>query len=702
MAQALDPGAAPSTPALADSVTALRIAVLTGFAYYVGARIGLALTFEPLPMSVLWPPNALLLAALILTPRNWWWAAIAGAFPAHLLAELPAGVPLPMVLCWFVSNTAEALVGAIFLRHWSAQASLHTLRNVVGFCYAAVLAPFLSSFLDVAFVLSLGWSDDSFARLWQVRFFSNLLAILIFVPLVMTWSIVGADGWRYYARGRLPEIGALVAGLFAVSVVVFDSRLTSVSPPSAVLYLPVPFLIWAALRFGPALSSALFATVAFVVIWGASHGRGPFLEAAMQQDAMPIQLFLAGIAVPLLLLAAVIEERRDAERKLRASEELFASAFRHGPDPVCISRMRDGAVLEANHRWLQILGYAPDTSVGALAPLVDHLDEPSRRRLRALEFRDSLPGAEIELNLRDRLGVVHSAIVAVAQVEVQGEPCHITILRDITQQRRAENEAHDQRRQLTHLTRVASLSDFSSTIAHELNQPLTAILSNAQAALRFLSREPPNIVEIKTILGEIAEADKRAGLLIHHLRLLMKKGEEEFVPTDLNHLVAEALDLVRGEFLLRSVEVRTNYAPDLPQVLCDRVQVQQLILNLVGNACEAMQGQARGRTLSVSSSQAADGSVQVIVTDTGPGMSPDGLERAFDPFYTTKESGLGMGLAICRRIASAHGGMLTAQSRPGEGATFRLTLPPVVPGPRGANPSPHHLDAGTTSTATAS
>jgi len=655
----------------------LRVAALVGLGYYAGAHIGLALTFAPVPVSVLWPPNSLLLAALILTPRRWWWAALAGAFPAHLLAELQGGVPFTMVLCWFASNTAEAVLGAVFVRAFSDDRGLRTLRSVIAFCFAAVAAPFLSSFLDAALVQLVGWGNADFATLWRVRFFSNVLAMITFVPVILTWSAVAPVSLRPTGRAQLLEVAALVFGLFGVSVVVFDSGIAPGSGPSTLLYLPIPFLIWAALRFGPALTSAAYAMVAFLVIWGAAHGRGPFQAAAMQADSLPIQLFLISVAVPLLMLAAVIEERRESERRLRSSEELFSTAFRQGPDAIALSRPSDGSILEANKHWLELLGYVPGTSPEAVAPFQDHLDEANRRRIQALAAEPQ-QGGDVEVTMRDRLGRTHSALVAVAAVEVAGEPCHITILRDITLQRVAEKDALDQRRQLTHLTRVASLSDFSSTIAHELNQPLTAILANAQAALRFLQRDPPNVGEIRAILDEIADADKRAGLLIHHLRLLMKKGEEEFAQTDLNHLVQDVLDFIRGEFLLRGVEVKTSYGRDVPQVLGDSVQLQQLVLNLVCNACDAMQGQAGRCVLGVSTAQTADGSAQVTVTDTGPGIQPERLERVFEPFYTTKESGLGMGLAICRRIATAHGGVLTATSRPGQGAAFRLVVPPAV------------------------
>jgi len=682
--------------------TLLRIAALVGLAYYAGARIGLALTFAPVPVSVLWPPNSLLFAALVLTPKRWWWAALAGALPAHLLAELQGGVPIEMVLCWFASNTAEAVLGAAIVLRLSDARGLRTLRSAVAFCLAAFLAPFVSSFLDAGFVRAVGWGDADFLTLWQVRFFSNTLAAIIFVPMIMSWSVVEPVALRHGNRTQLIEIAALLAGLFASSVVVFDSGLAARSGPPTLLYLPVPFLIWSALRFGPALSSASYALVAFLVIWGATHGRGPFHTATGQFDAMPIQLFLIGLAIPLLILAAVMEERRAAERRLRASEALFATAFRQGPDAIALTRQQDGSVVEANDRWLELLGYAPGTAPASVTPLQEHLDESSRRRLQALAASTG-DGQDMEIAVTDRYGTMHATLAAISPVEVAGEPCHITILRDITPQRQAESDAREQRRQLTHLTRVASLSDFSSTIAHELNQPLTAILANAQAALRFLQRDPPNVAEIRAILDEIADADKRAGLLIHHLRLLMKKGEEEFVQLDVNHVVSDVLEFIRGEFLLRGVEVKTTLARDLPQVQGDRVQLQQLVLNLVCNACDAMQGQPEQRILGISTSQQSDGRVQVLVSDTGPGIPPDRLDRVFEPFYTTKQSGLGMGLAICRRIAAAHGGTLAAGSRPGEGAIFRLVLPPVAAVSRSnVTEFPRQRDAGSRPTTTAS
>ena len=664
-------------PSTADSATIrtlqvpwwgpLRAAVLTGMAYYAGARLGLALTFPPLPVSVMWPPNALLLGALVLTRRRWWWALIAGALPAHLLAELQHGIPLAMVLCWFATTAAEALLGASIVCRLSGAPNLRSLRSALVFCSAAVIAPFLVSFVDAALVRLVGWGSADYASVWYTRFCANVLAMLAFVPVLLTWGGIEPDGPSDGARTQLVEIGALLAGLLAVSVVVFDSAVAQTGPPT-LLFLPVPFLVWAAVRFGPALTSAAYALVVIVVI----------IAAGTQADEAPIQSFLISLGVPLIVLAAVIEERRAAEGKLRDAEQLFSTTFQQGPFALAISRRQDGAILNANPRWLQLLGY--DNSATAVSPLVDHLDEAGRGQLRALAA-DPRRRRELEVALIDRHGGAHAALMSMCLIDLEGEPCHIIILRDITRQRLAEKDAKEQQRQLTHLTRVASLSHFSSTIAHELNQPLTAILSNAQAALRLLSREPPNVAEVKTILGEIVEADKRAGQLIHHLRRMMKDGETERVPVNVNNLVSDVLHFVRGECLLQNIEVKTIYAPDLPNVRGDPVQLQQLLINLVLNACEAMHpGPAQGRdpALRISTSAAPEGGVQVVVTDTGPGIAADRLERVFEPFFTTKESGMGMGLAICRRIARAHGGTLTVWSQAGEGASFRLFLPSLV------------------------
>jgi two-component system sensor kinase FixL len=671
----------PSTPILpVDRLGLFGAAATTAAVYYAGAQMGLALTSPSSPLSILWPPNALLFAMLVMTSTRRWWVLAAGAFPAHLVAELQGGVPLAMVLGWFVSNFTEAAIGAWVFRWWAGlPGHLSTLRSVVAFGVSATVAAAASSFLDAGFVRLTGFGSVDYWTLWRSRLLSNVLASLTFVPVIVTLASAGPVGLLTASRARVAEGAALLGGLAAVCLIAFDLDWARSNASLGLLSLPMAFLVWAALRFGPPMTAAAFTTVALSVIWGAGHGQGPFLEPLGHAAVFPIQVFLILTAVPVLFLAAVIEERRRAVTTLRASEELFSTAFHASPDALAISRIRDGAILQSNARWRLLLQYEQVTARGSgIAPIASHLLADDRDRLLKM-LDEGVQVRDEEVALRDHRGERRVVQLSMVPVRLQDENCMVHIVRDITQQRRAESEARDQRQQLTHVTRVASLTDFSSTLAHELNQPLTAILSNAQAALRYLAHTPPNVAEIRSILGEIADADKRAGLLIHRLRGMMKKGPEEFAPLDLNQLVRDVLDFVRGEFSIRDVTVSASFSPDLPQVNADRVQLQQLVLNLVSNACEAMTAVQGRRQLSIVTQHGRDDAVHLLVCDTGPGITGPQLDHVFEPFFTTKANGLGLGLSICRNIARAHGGTLTAETSDDRGARLRLVLPRFDP-----------------------
>ncbi len=654
-------------------------ALLVAAAYYLGAKVGLALTFSPHPISVLWPPNAILMGALLVAPVRWWWLPIAAAFPAHLAAELQGGVPPAMVLCWDLSNASEALLGAIFVHRFATRPlTLDSIQNVFVFVAgAAFLAPFLSSFLDAAFVVAIGWGQGGYWELWNSRFYSNVLATLALAPLIVTWlGGGGADLLRTMTSERRLEGAALLTGLLAIGILVFDAPPSSFVPPAGLIYLPLPFLLWAALRYGPAGASTAFAVFAFLTILGASHGRGPFVAGAPPENALALQLFLALVGIMIMSFAAIMQERRESEQRLRSSEERFAKAFRSVPDAISISRKSDGTIMDVNDCWITTYGYSREEAIGRTVLDLDIYErEGDRHKLIALvEEQDRV--RNFELNVRTRRGEPLEVLLAAEVVEMEGEPCLITITRDVTEQRRAALDAREQRQQLTHLTRVTMLGELSGALAHELNQPLTAILSNAQAAQRLLARDPSDIAEVRDILNDIVEADRRAGEVIRRLRALLKKGETQLVPLSVNDVLDEVLEIAHGDLMTRSVSVATRYNFGLPRVSGDRVQLQQLLLNLVANACESMNARDRSqRRLSISTSYEWDGTVQVAVSDSGPGIPPDMLERLFEPFYTTKEQGLGLGLAICRTIAAAHGGRLWASHNADGGATLHLSLP---------------------------
>jgi signal transduction histidine kinase len=256
------------------------------------------------------------------------------------------------------------------------------------------------------------------------------------------------------------------------------------------------------------------------------------------------------------------------------------------------------------------------------------------------------------------------------------------VFANILARRWSAMEAQQLREELTHVGRVSTIGELTASLAHELNQPLTAILSNAQAAQRLLESDAAKLDEVREILADIVEDDKRAGAVIHRLHGLLKKGSFEFAKLDVNELVEEMARLVSADADLRNVSLRLELAPRLPRVRGDRVQLQQVVLNLVLNGLEALRESASGdRTLVLLTAKDGAAAVRVAVRDSGAGIDEADRDHIFQAFYTTKSTGLGMGLAIARSIVEAHGGRLECQNNAEGGATFSFTLPVSAEGP---------------------
>ena len=240
----------------------------------------------------------------------------------------------------------------------------------------------------------------------------------------------------------------------------------------------------------------------------------------------------------------------------------------------------------------------------------------------------------------------------------------------------AEAEADFQRKELTHMMRVAALGELSGGIAHELSQPLAAILANAQAAQALLASKNHDKEAIAEILEEIVQEDSRAGQVIHGLRKLLRKGEHETASVSLNDLISSTLGLLRSELVNRNIKVETELKTDLPPIMGDSVQLQQVLLNLMMNAIEAMASTPPSeRALGIGTRTTGEGYAEVSITDRGPGMSPDEFKRLFEPFFTTKERGLGLGLSICSTIVRSHRGRLNLSNASGGGVTAIVSVP---------------------------
>jgi PAS domain S-box-containing protein len=265
-----------------------------------------------------------------------------------------------------------------------------------------------------------------------------------------------------------------------------------------------------------------------------------------------------------------------------------------------------------------------------------------------------------------------------------GQPVNVGyVCRDITERKRAEAEARENDRryremqmELAHANRVATMGQLTASIAHEVNQPIAATVTNAQAALRWLRAGSSNLEKVQQSLTSIVEDATRAGEVIDRIRALIKKAPPRKDRLDVNGMILEIIEITRGEALKNGISVLTELAEDLPVVEADRVQLQQVLLNLIVNALDAMGAANEGpRQLLISTGKVETSGVLVAVQDSGPELESTMLERVFESFYTTKPTGLGLGLSICRSIIEAHGGRLWASTNQRRGATFQFTLP---------------------------
>ena len=274
--------------------------------------------------------------------------------------------------------------------------------------------------------------------------------------------------------------------------------------------------------------------------------------------------------------------------------------------------------------------------------------------------------------------VVETAALKRAKAEITrlNEELEQRVVERTSQLMQASEALREAQAELAHVNRVTTMGELAASISHEVMQPITAALTNAQAALRWLARQPPNVEEARQALGRSVNEGNRATDVIGRIRALIKKAPPRQDGLEINEAILEVIALTHGEVVKNGVSVQTQLAEDLPRIQGDRVQLQQVLLNLILNALEAMSGVSEGaRELLIGTGQEASGGVLVAVQDSGAGLNPESVDRLFDAFYTTKPSGMGMGLSICRSIVDAHGGQIWASRTAGPGATVQFTLP---------------------------
>jgi PAS domain S-box-containing protein len=778
---------------------AILVSGLTGLGYYLTAKFGFALTFGLHAISVMWLPNSIVLAVLVLTPVRSWWLPLLATFCAHLAIELQSGVPLDLVLCWFVSNSFEAIIGATLTRLLvAAPFRFDNLRNVTVFFVCGALAgAFLSSFLDAAFVSFNHWRSEDYWLVWRMRFFSNSFASMTAGPVIITWATTRPVIPSKISISRIAEILILTIGLASTSVVVFYDFDPGTDMIPAALYAPLPLFLWATVRFGMrGVATSIFA-VSVLAIWSATHGRGPFLTSSPEMNALSIQIFFVVLSALLIPLATTLAERKAVTDALRDSQQMYREVVESQTDLVCryladtsltfvneaycryfgcrredligrrildllpqvahekvllgiASQMVHRKPITWNHevlfadgsigwqqwvgrpiedadghiRELQAIGRDITTRVRAETALKESEQQNraiinaipdsifllsktgvcldcyvrdqnqlllSTDQFRGKHVRDALPtriASEVMLSIESILRSGEMKILEYTLPFKGKEHCFesrmvrggtdriLCLVRDITEHKQVE----EARQTVMHASRLAVIGELTSMMAHEVNQPLTAILTNSAAGRELLNSSKVPLEEIRRILEDIHRDSLRASDAVRSTRALAQKRPVSVQRLQMHELIEESVRLVAADAARRRVQIHVRFAADIPPVDGDPVHLQQVLLNLMINAMEAMSDSPEAeRFLTVRAEVHSDGDLALAIKDTGPGIPADLSSRIFQSFFSTKKHGVGIGLSIARSIIEAHGGRIWCENNASGGATFHIILPRSEP-----------------------
>jgi two-component system, LuxR family, sensor kinase FixL len=705
-------------PSSARQPLALALIALVACAgYYAASLIGLQLRLAGATTSILWPPNAVLTSVLLVTPPRRWLVLLACVLPVHVLIQLPTGWPLPLIGMLFLTNCSEALIaaGGLYLLS-EAPWRFDTVRRLMAFFAAAVIAaPVLSSFADAAVVT--WFRGEPYWQVWQTRTIGNVLAELTVVPGVVGGVLVAIRVSRARAAPRAIEAGALALMLLGVGWLQFTSSiaasLDAVSSRTP-LVLQLPLILWAAVRFGAAGTGLTLLFTSVLTAWSVVHGVGPFatLEPSMTVTAITLSLII--VSATLMCLATLTEERRQTQHELSVRlqfESLLSQLSRallelpsdqlHVAFEAWLGRIgqvmgvdaltlfvvpRDSEPLAPEYAWT-----APHVGLPA-GTIMEQQTRWARQALDSREVSSDIDGGGLATGGAIPL-VGHGEVLgALAYGSTRGgaavdPPPNVWLLAEVvasalnrkraeTELRRAEMEAQRTREELAHVARVSTVGEMTASLAHQLNQPLTAIMTNAHAARRIMMKDDKPDSEVRAILSDIVSDARRASEVIQHVRDFLRKGQPDMTRLSVSRVVRDVVDLARSEAIIREIDVSVD-CPGAQYIRADRVQIQQVVLNLLHNAMDAVEQTDPGSRRIVIACRSVNGhGLRLSVHDSGPGIDPGAEELVFDPFYTTKHGGIGLGLSIVRSIVEAHGGTVRAGNEASRGAVFEVNLPP--------------------------
>jgi len=656
----------------------LARALALAAAYFLVAEIGLRYATIGPSISPVWPPTGLAVAALVLLGPRYWPAILLGAFVANATTSIPV-LAAAGIAC---GNTAEALLAAYLLRSRAGQHlaldDLSGVRTLVG--VAAPVGALASATVGVttlwlAHVLP-GAGVWSALSLWWA---GDYLGALVVAPAFLTW--VGPAGVRIARRTAL-ELSLLVGGAVLATIAIFGGLVpASLVPPAEYPFLLFPFVIGAALRFGPRGASLLTMTVATLAVGYTVRGGGPFVMQTVPSTDTALLLYVGILAITGLSLGPATTRHERAERALRDANEHLAAVIQSSP--LAIYTLDPASTVRTWNRAAEALyGWQAEEVIGRPLPTIGHdLEDHERLRDRVLGG-EALRGVEVTRRRKDGTSVNVSLSVAPLHDAAGRVTGMLSLAADITEMRQLEG----QYRQAQKMEAVGRLA---GGIAHDFNNLLTAIIGTTALVLEDLGLESRTRLDIQ----EIEKAAKRAAGLTRQLLIFSRQQVLEPRALDLNALVGN-LEKMLHRLIGEDIELRTKQAAALGAVRADPGQIEQAIVNLVVNARDAMPQGGR-LTIETADVQLDRGYVAghvptqpgpyvlLAVSDTGVGMDGATKARLFEPFFTTKEPGrgTGLGLATVYGIVKQSGGYVWAYSELGHGTTFKIYLPRVAETP---------------------
>jgi PAS domain S-box-containing protein len=636
--------------------------------YVVTAKAGLSLAIVHPSATAVWAPSGIALAALLILGYR---VAVVIFFAAFLTNVTTYGSMVSSVGIAF-GNTCEAALGAYLVNRFAhGRMVLDRLPDIPRFVlFTGILSPALAATIGVASLTLEGYvPSNAQYSIWWTWWLGDGTGDLIVAPLFLLFSkndIALADFRRRGIEGVLLVVSIVVTGLL-----VFGDLLPSETQSYPLTYLCIPTLAWAAVRFGRWEVATAVVALESIAIAQTLRGHGPFSRGTENESLLLLQAFMAIVTVTMLSVGTLIWERR------RVQEALMAEAIPHqvwGCRP-------DGSLNYCNEQWLNFTGLRrEDARREGWTARVHPADLERVRKAREEAARRHAP-YEVEFRLRGADGSYRRFVSRASGLyDNNGQVIQwFGTNTDVEERRQVAEALREAHAELAHVARLTTMGELVVSLAHELNQPLAGVITNAEACRRWLDRDLPNLGEAMNAVRRVMRDATRAGDVVAHTRAFLQRAPSERVPVDVRHVIRESLAFVAADVARYGVVVREMLSEDLPPVLADRIQLQQVVLNLILNGIEAMEHVAdQTRTLLIGAERSELGGspgVLVTVQDTGAGVEEKNLEHLFDAFYTTKPSGLGMGLSISRSIVEAHEGQLWGVPNAGRGMTFYLALP---------------------------